>query len=192
MEIQITDLTKAAHAHRLSDAVRAHTRARQHLLFLDPTVHLSWHGEAASLPPPLLLFKLFRCSPKAFYYLSYPEMSDFIKEGKICISWIILTLRPFNFPWKFFLAHQSGVWSGSRQADAAVSDDQSLSPVGLNHPGDCNELRPQLSARISSRPGSCCCRRVEQTNPQSKKPASGMTKKGNFHPLNNSNNKFNK
>lgn len=159
MEIQITDLTKAAHTHAppdagLSDAmrVRTHTHtAQQHLLFLDPAMHPSWHREAVSLPPPPLLFKLFCCSLKAFYYLSYPDMRDFIKVGRYAYHELFWHWDLLIFPGNFFCP-PIRVWSGRRRADAGVSEDQSLSLAGLNHPGDYNELWPQLSARISSGP----------------------------------------
>lgn len=50
-----------------------------------------------------LQLKLFNCSLISFIILLI-QISAISSEWKICISWIILTLRPFNFRQQYFIA----------------------------------------------------------------------------------------
>lgn len=50
-----------------------------------------------------LWFKLFNCSLISFIILLI-QISAVSSERKICISWIILTWRPFNFRQQYFIA----------------------------------------------------------------------------------------
>lgn len=130
-------------AHSLTE-VDARTHAHTHLLYLDPE------------SPPLLTHKEDG-SPRSCWnsltvawsllLSAWSRYQRFHQDGKICISWIILTLGPFNFRQQYFIPPISA-WSGCRTWRCQRTRlPPPLTPGWIQIiQGDNNELWPQLWA----------------------------------------------